>query len=70
MISACVLGGVSLQGGKARIFGVLVGVLIMGTVENVMNLLDVDAFYQYLMRGLILLAAVLLDQLKARGGRG
>jgi len=70
VISACVLGGVSLQGGNARIFGVLVGVLIMGTVENVMNLLDVDAFYQYLMRGLILLAAVLLDQLKARGGRG
>jgi L-arabinose transport system permease protein len=69
VISACVLGGVSLQGGKARIFGVLIGVLIMGTVENVMNLLDVDAFYQYLMRGVILLLAVLLDQLKARGER-
>jgi L-arabinose transport system permease protein len=69
VISACVLGGVSLQGGKARIFGVVIGVLIMGTVENVMNLLNVDAFYQYLMRGLILLAAVLLDQLKTRGER-
>jgi L-arabinose transport system permease protein len=69
VISACVLGGVSLQGGKARIFGVLIGVLIMGTVENVMNLLDVDAFYQYLVRGVILLAAVLLDQLKTRGLR-
>jgi L-arabinose transport system permease protein len=69
VISACVLGGVSLQGGKARIFGVLIGVLIMGTVENVMNLMNVDAFYQYLMRGVILLAAVLLDQLKARGER-
>lgn len=69
VISACVLGGVSLQGGKARIFGVLIGVLIMGTVENVMNLLDVDAFYQYLMRGVILLAAVLFDQLKMRGER-
>jgi L-arabinose transport system permease protein len=70
VISACVLGGVSLQGGKARIFGVLIGVLIMGTVENVMNLLNVDAFYQYLVRGLILLAAVLLDQLKTRSERG
>lgn len=70
VISACVLGGVSLQGGKARIFGVLIGVLIMGTVENVMNLLNVDAFYQYLVRGLILLAAVLLDQLKTRHERG
>ncbi|WP_293500438.1 L-arabinose ABC transporter permease AraH [Roseateles sp.] len=69
VISACVLGGVSLQGGKARIFGVVIGVLIMGTVENVMNLLNVDAFYQYLVRGLILLGAVLLDQLKTRGER-
>ena len=70
VISACVLGGVSLQGGKARILGVLIGVLIMGTVDNVMNLLNVDAFYQYLVRGVILLAAVLLDQLKTRGARG
>ena len=69
VISACVLGGVSLQGGKARIVGVAVGVLIMGTVDNVMNLLNVDAFYQYLVRGIILLAAVLLDQLKTRGAR-
>ncbi|WP_105531459.1 L-arabinose ABC transporter permease AraH [Solimicrobium silvestre] len=69
VISACVLGGVSLQGGKARIFGVLIGVLIMGTLENVMNLMDVDAFYQYLMRGLILLIAVLLDQLKTTAHR-
>ncbi len=70
VISACVLGGVSLQGGKARIVGVLVGVLIMGTVENVMNLMNVDAFYQYLVRGVILLVAVLLDQLKTRGSHG
>ncbi|WP_416234782.1 L-arabinose ABC transporter permease AraH [Paucibacter sp. PLA-PC-4] len=69
VISACVLGGVSLAGGRARIFGVLIGVLIMGTVENVMNLLNVDAFYQYLVRGLILLAAVLLDQLKSRSSQ-
>lgn len=69
VISACVLGGVSLQGGKAKILGVLVGVLIMGTVDNVMNLLNVDAFYQYLVRGVILLVAVLFDQLKTRGAR-
>jgi len=69
VISACVLGGVSLLGGRATISGVIIGVLIMGTVENVMNLLDIDAFYQYLVRGAILLAAVLLDQLKNRGGR-
>jgi L-arabinose transport system permease protein len=69
VISACVLGGVSLLGGRASISGVVIGVLIMGTVENVMNLLNIDAFYQYLVRGAILLAAVLLDQLKNRGAR-
>jgi L-arabinose transport system permease protein len=69
VISACVLGGVSLLGGCATISGVVIGVLIMGTVENVMNLLNIDAFYQYLVRGAILLAAVLLDQLKNRGSR-
>lgn len=70
VISACVLGGVSLQGGKASISGVLIGVLIMGTVENVMNLKDVDTFYQYLMRGLILLAAVMFDQFRTRARHG
>ena len=69
VISACVMGGVSLLGGRATISGVVIGVLIMGTVENVMNLLNIDAFYQYLVRGAILLAAVLLDQLKNRGSR-
>ncbi len=69
VISACVLGGVSLMGGRATISGVLVGVLIMGTVQNAMNLLNIDAFYQYLVRGGILLAAVLVDQIKHRGGR-
>jgi L-arabinose transport system permease protein len=66
VISACVLGGVSLQGGRATISGVAIGVLIMGTAENVMNLLNIDAFYQYLVRGAILLLAVLVDQQKTR----
>jgi L-arabinose transport system permease protein len=69
VISACVLGGVSLQGGRATISGVAIGVLIMGTAENVMNLLNIDAFYQYLVRGTILLLAVLVDQQKSRGAR-
>ena len=51
VISACVLGGVSLSGGVASITGVLVGVLIMGCVQNAMGLLNVPTFYQYLVRG-------------------
>ncbi len=66
VISACVLGGVSLNGGKATISGVVIGVLIMGTIENAMNLLNIDSFYQYLVRGSILLIAVGADQSKAR----
>ncbi len=65
-ISACVLGGVSLSGGVATIGGVIVGVLIMGTVQDVLSLLNVPTFYQYVVRGVILLIAVLLDQLKQR----
>jgi L-arabinose transport system permease protein len=66
VISACVLGGVSLSGGLATMSGVIVGVLIMGTVQDVLNLLNVPTFYQYLVRGTILLIAILLDQLKQR----
>jgi L-arabinose transport system permease protein len=69
VISACVLGGVSLKGGTATISGVIVGVFILGTAENVMNLLNIDAFYQYLVRGAILLAAVLVDQQRTRNER-
>jgi L-arabinose transport system permease protein len=66
VISACVLGGVALTGGVGTITGVIVGVLIMGTVQNAMNLLNIPSFYQYVARGAILLAAVLFDQLKRR----
>jgi L-arabinose transport system permease protein len=62
VISACVLGGVSLTGGVATISGVLVGVLIMGSVQDAMSLMNVPTFYQYLIRGGILLLAVLFDQ--------
>jgi L-arabinose transport system permease protein len=66
VISACVLGGVSLTGGVGTMTGVIVGVLIMGTVQNAMNLLNIPPFYQYVASGSILLAAVLFDRLKQR----
>lgn len=65
VISACVLGGVSLAGGRATMTGVIVGVMIMGIAENAMNLLNIPAFYQYIVRGVILLLAVLLDNLRS-----
>lgn len=66
VIAACVLGGVSLSGGVGTMTGAVVGVLIMGTVQNAMNLMNVPTFYQYVARGLILLGAVLFDQLRQR----
>lgn len=66
VISACVLGGVSLTGGVGSMGFVIAGVLIMGIVQNAMNLLNVATFYQYVARGLILLAAVLFDRWKRR----
>jgi len=66
VISACVLGGVSLTGGVAGVGGVVLGVLLMGAVQNAMNLVNVPTFYQYLVRGGILLVAVSVDRLKAR----
>lgn len=65
-ISACVLGGVSLTGGIGRMSTVVAGVLILGTVENAMNLLNIDTFTQYIVRGSILLAAINLDQYKQK----
>ena len=67
VIAACVLGGVSLTGGIGKMSYVIAGVLIMGTVRNAMNLLNVPTFYQYIASGLILLAAVAFDRIKQRG---
>lgn len=66
VISACVLGGVSLSGGVGTMTGTIVGVFIMGTVQNAMNLLNIPTFYQYVVRGAILLAAVIFDQVRRR----
>ncbi len=69
VISACVLGGVSLTGGVATIGGAVLGVLVMGMVQNVMNLLNIAPFYQYVASGGILLAAVFFDRLRQAGTR-
>ncbi|OON99626.1 MAG: L-arabinose ABC transporter permease AraH [Epulopiscium sp. Nele67-Bin004] len=66
VISACVLGGVSLNGGIAKISYILAGVFILSMLENVMNLMGINPFVQYVIRGLILIAAVLLDRAKSK----
>lgn len=69
VMSACVLGGVFLQGGIGKISYVVAGVLILGTVENAMSLLTISPFAQYVVRGLIVLAAVIFDRYKQKSKR-
>jgi ribose transport system permease protein len=64
VIAAVILGGTSLAGGKGTIQGTLIGVLILGTLNNGMVLLSVSAYYQQIAQGLVLLLAVGLDQFR------
>lgn len=61
-IAAVVLGGTSLSGGRGRLFGTLVGVLIIGVLNNGLNILGVSSFYQEVAKGVVILIAVLLDR--------
>jgi ribose transport system permease protein len=61
-IAAVVLGGTSLSGGKGSIVGTLIGALIIGTLNNGLNLLGVSSFYQLVVKGLVILIAILLDR--------
>lgn len=67
VISAVVVGGTSLMGGRGKIFGTLIGAFIVAVIKNGMNLTDVDPFNQKIVLGAVLLVAVLLDTLKRRG---
>lgn len=61
-IAAVALGGTSLSGGRGRIFGTLIGALIIGTLNNGLNLLGVSSFYQQIVKGIVIVIAVLLDR--------
>ncbi len=67
VITAVVIGGTSLSGGRATILGTLLGALIFGTLSNGMNLLNVSSNWQLIFTGLILVGATALDSLSVRG---
>jgi ribose transport system permease protein len=65
-ITAVILGGASLSGGRGTIFGTVLGVLIIGVVNNGIVLLNVESFYQDVVRGALLIIAVAVDQIRLR----
>jgi ribose transport system permease protein len=64
VIAAVVVGGTSLSGGRGTVVGTLVGALIIGVINNGMNLLQVNPYAQKVILGLVILGAVMLDRLK------
>jgi len=70
-IAAAVIGGTSLAGGQGSVIGTLAGALIIGTIQNALNQLQVPAFWQYTVVGTAIIAAALLDRAvrRSRAGR-
>lgn len=65
-IAACVIGGASLAGGIGTIYGVVIGAFIIALLDNGMSMLDVPTFWQYIVKGAILLLAVWADSMSKK----
>lgn len=70
IIAAVIIGGTSFVGGRGTIWGTLIGVIFIAVVANGMVLLDVPVYRQYMVRGLLIFAAVLLNRAQQRKERG
>jgi D-xylose transport system permease protein len=60
-IAACFIGGTSMRGGSGTVYGALIGALVMASLDNGMSMLDVDAYWQMIAKGAILVIAVWID---------
>jgi D-xylose transport system permease protein len=60
-IAACFIGGTSMRGGSGTVYGALIGALVMASLDNGMSMLDVDAYWQMIVKGSILVLAVWID---------
>ena len=68
-IGACFIGGASAYGGTGTVPGVIVGAVLMGVINLGMSLMGVDQNMQKVVKGLVLLAAVIFDVVSKRGGK-
>jgi ribose transport system permease protein len=64
VIAAVVIGGTSLMGGRGSVWGTLIGALLIGVINNGMNLLGISPYFQLVVKGVIIIGAVLLDRLR------
>ena len=60
-IAAAVIGGVSMSGGKGGLVGTIIGALLIGVVQNGLDILGISAYYQKVIQGLIIMIAVYVD---------
>lgn len=65
-IAAVIIGGTRLTGGKGGVTGTIIGALIMGVLDNILNLMNVSPFYQDISKGIVILVAVLVDSKLAK----
>lgn len=63
-IAACVIGGASLNGGVGTIAGTIIGAIIIGIINNILNLVNISTYYQYVVRGGIIILAVIFNSRK------
>lgn len=70
VIAASVIGGVSMTGGRGSMVGTFAGVLLMGVINNALNLMGVTANWQSVARGLIIMIAIIIDAIRVRYDKG
>jgi ribose transport system permease protein len=68
-IAAVIIGGASFFGGRGTVLGVFAGVLVMGLLRNGLNLMDISAFWQQTLIGIIIILAVWIDVIRRRSGK-
>jgi len=66
VIASVVIGGTSMMGGEGGVYGTLIGALLIGVISNGLNLLGVQPYWQMIVRGSIIILAVLMDKMKRR----